>query len=498
MATKMKNSPKVKIALIGVSRDCFPVELARSRLKRLAKACRQKGLRPYTCKTIVENENAAMAALAETLDAGANAAVIFLGNFGPEGPLSILAEEFPGPVMACAAAEESKDSLTDGRGDAFCGMLNASYNFRLRNAGVHIPQMPVALAEQLAEKIAHFETVARILMGVWGLKIFTFGPRPQDFYACNAPLKQLYDLGVEVMENSELDLLHAYQAVDAKDPAVRRTAGQMAGELGRGNTYPDLPAKLARLEVALRRFAGDNLGARDYAVFANKCWPAFERAFGFVPCYVNSRLAAGGMPVACEVDIYGALSEYLGQLATDAPATLLDINNTVPPDMIPAKADLKGASPEDLFMGFHCGNTPASCMKNCAMTYHLIMKRLLEPDGPPDITRGTLEGQIAPGPVTFLRLQGDIDGGLDAYLAQGGILDIDPASFGCVSVVAIPNFARFYRHVLIAKGFPHHAAVAFGHCGKALFDALDMMGVDGIDTPLPGSVPYDGENPWAK
>jgi L-fucose isomerase-like protein len=122
----------------------------------------------------------------------------------------------------------------------------------------------------------------------------------------------------------------------------------------------------------------------------------------------------------------------------------------------------------------------------------------MEPDVAPDITRGTLEGQIAPGPVTFLRLQGDLDGDLAAYLAQGRILDIDPASFGCISVVAIPNFARFYRHVLIAKGFPHHAAVAFDHCGNALFDAMDMMGVDGIDTPLPDSVPYDRENPWAK
>ena len=37
-----------------------------------------------------------------------------------------------------------------------------------------------------------------------------------------------------------------------------------------------------------------------------------------------------GIPVACEVDIYGALSEYIGACVTGAPVTLLDINNTVP------------------------------------------------------------------------------------------------------------------------------------------------------------------------
>ena len=37
-----------------------------------------------------------------------------------------------------------------------------------------------------------------------------------------------------------------------------------------------------------------------------------------------------GIPVSCEVDIYGALSEYIGVCVSGAPTTLLDINNTVP------------------------------------------------------------------------------------------------------------------------------------------------------------------------
>ena len=35
-------------------------------------------------------------------------------------------------------------------------------------------------------------------------------------------------------------------------------------------------------------------------------------------------------PVACEVDVYGALSEYIGMCASDDTVTLLDINNSVP------------------------------------------------------------------------------------------------------------------------------------------------------------------------
>lgn len=483
------------MALVGVSRDCFPVELTRTRLKALAQACREKGLKVVACKTILENESDALAALGEALEADCNAAVIYLGNFGPEGPLAIFAEKFPGPVMACAAAEESKHSLVDGRGDALCGLLNASYNFHLRELNVHLPARPVGLPDHLAGEIAHFQNVARVLLGTAGLKIIAFGPRPQDFYACNAPLAGLYELGAEVMENSELDLLQLFQAVDEKDPDVKRTAQDMARELGAGNTYPDLLPKLARFEVALLRFAEKNVGSREYVVFANKCWPAFEKAFGFVPCYVNSRLAARGMPVACEVDLYGALSEYLCYLASETPPTLLDINNSVPPDLLPKKADLRGAAAEDLFMGFHCGNTPSCRMKNCSMKYQLIMNRLMEPDRPqPDITRGTLEGQIAPGPITFFRVQGGPAGGLSGYIAQGEVLDVDPKSFGAIGVFAIPNFARFYRHVLLEKHFPHHGAVAFAHAGRTLFDAVRLLGVEDVFTPLPPSLPYAGEN----
>ncbi len=494
---KLGNAPEVKLAVVGVSRDCFPIELTRTRLGMVADACKSAGVEVYACKTIIENEKDTLAALKEVEASGANAAVIYLGNFGPEGPSTIFAQKFDGPVMICAAAEETKTNLINGRGDAYCGMLNASYNVGLRNVPVYIPQMPVGLPGELAEKIKRFETIARIYIGVKDLKIFAFGPRPQDFFACNAPIKPLYDLGVEVMENSELDLFVLYNSVNESDPEIAAIAKDMADELGAGNTYPDLLPKLARFELALTRFAEENLGSRKYAIFADKCWPAFEKAFGFVPCYVNSRLSARGVPVACEVDIYGALSEYMCYLASETPATILDINNTVPNDMIEASTELFGAEVVDLFMGFHCGNTPSCCMKNCSMKFQLIMNRLMEdPTQEPDITRGTLEGQLQPGPTTFFRLQGNAEGELVSYVAEGQILDIDPMSFGGLGIFAIPNFARFYRHILIGKRFPHHGAVAFNHCGNVLFDAIKLLGVTNINVPLPESMWYPGENPF--
>ena len=492
----MKNVPKVNLGIVAVSRDCFPVELSRQRRNRVVKESRAKKIPLAVIETIVENEKDVLKVWEEIRQKNVNALVIYLGNFGPEGPTTLLAQKFGGPVMFAAAAEESGDNLIQGRGDAYCGMLNVSYNTGLRKLRPHIPEYPVGTPEEVAEMISDFRPVARIMLGLKKLKIFAFGPRPQDFLACNAPIKPLYDIGVEIMENSELDLYDIFLKAKG-DRKIKSVARDMAKELGEGNAFPDMLEKLAQHEVALTRFMENNLGASEYGIFANKCWPAYESYFGFVPCYVNSRLATRGIPVSCEVDIYGALSEYMATCATEMPATLLDINNTIPYDMIRgAKKLVGGYKPTDLFMGFHCGNTSSTCLIGGGLKYQLIMHRLMEPDKKPDITRGTLEGRIRAGEITIFRLQSTADTILRSYMAHGEVLDIDPKSFGGIGVFAIKDMGRFYRHVLIEKRFPHHTAVAFAHAGKALFAAVKMLGVEDIGFNQPSGMLYKTENPF--
>lgn len=492
----MNNVPTIKVGIVAVSRDCFPAELSKARRKKVVQACQKKNLTITEIDTTIENEKDVLQALEEMKNKGIDSLVIYLGNFGPEGPTSMLASKFNGPVMLVAAAEESGEDLINGRGDAYCGMLSASYNLGLRNLRTYIPEYPVGTAEEVATMIGEFLPIARIVVGIKQLKIFTFGPRPQDFLACNSPIKPLYDLGVEIMENSELDLYDIY--LSAKDdPKIGTIANEMAKELGTGNQYPDILHKLAQYEVALVNFMESNLGACRTGIFANKCWPAFEKYFTFVPCYVNSRLASRGIPVSCEVDIFGALSEYMAVCATELPATLLDVNNTVPDDMIKTGQSMVGNYKRtDLFMGFHCGNTPASCMADKSMKYQLIMHRLMEPDKNPDITRGTLEGRIKSGDITLFRLQSTADTQLRAFIAEGEVLDMNPKSFGSIGIFAVREMARFYRHVLIEKRFPHHAAVAFAHAGKSLFSATKMLGIGDISFNRPKGDLYLSENPF--
>jgi len=490
----MYNIPEVKLGIVAVSRDCFPIALSTQRRKNIVKAYGD-GL--YECPITVESEKDMLAALDELNANGVNALVVFLGNFGPETPETLFAEKFDGPVMYIAAAEGDGDMI-DGRGDAYCGMLNCSYNLGMRHLKAYIPEYPVGTAEECAEMIRGFIPVARAIIGVKSLKIITFGPRPQDFFACNAPIKGLYELGVEVEENSELDLLVAFKAHE-NDPRIPEVCADMRAEMGEGRYYEKALAKMAQFELTLLDWAEAHKGARKYVAFADKCWPAFPESFGFEPCYVNSRLASRGIPVACEVDIYGALSEYIGACISGDAITLLDVNNSVPKYIY--DEEIKGKFDYDIkdtFMGFHCGNTPSCKMcGDCAVKYQLIQHRLLEGDKEPDFTIGTLEGDIAASDITFYRLQCDSEGVLRAYIAQGEVLPVKCRSFGGIGVFAIPEMGRFYRNVLIEKRYPHHGAVAFGHYGKQLFDVFRYFGIGDIAYNQPKNLPYPTENPFA-
>ena len=175
----------------------------------------------------------------------------------------------------------------------------------------------------------------------WNKKLF---PDPKRF------LGKLHDRGMHTTLN-----VHPADGVQGCEEMYV----DMAKEMGEGNYYSDLNRRMAQFELTLLDWAEKHKGSKKYVAFADKCWPAFPSQFGFEPCYVNSRLVSRGIPVSCEVDIYGALSEYIGLCISADAVTLLDINNSVPQyiydEDITGKYDF---ALTDTFMGFHSGNTP--------------------------------------------------------------------------------------------------------------------------------------------
>lgn len=484
-----KHSPDITLGLVSASRNCFPRALSQERTERLLQAASAAGITLVTPQgecAIIETKEHANDAAQQLKARGVDAVVFFLGNFSPEIEDAVFLKEFDGYAMILAAAEESGSSLLQKRGDALCGLLSAALAVQKRGLAqkVHLPEAPVVSAEEGVAEIKHFIQIMKVVKGARNATVGLFGPRPRDFETCNYNLASVNSIGIEIEELGLFDLENEVKKIHAEGdaPAI---AAEMKTAVPGVPDDADFVTRLSDYEKALLNFR-DRL---KLSGAASQCWSEQEFALKHVPCFINGRLADKGFPVACENDCYSLIAELLGQYASDKTVTVLDINHSIPKDL---HASLKDYPLHDMVGMFHCGNTAKSLLKNPEMKHQVIMKRLMEPNTPPDITRGTVEGQIAGSPITVVQVHG-VGDKLRAYIAEGHFLDLDPKTFGCTGTAYIPGFRRFYRHVLIGR-FHHHAAVAFTHCGAALFDALKLLGVAEIHTPLPACVPYPGEN----
>ncbi len=486
-----KYSPDIKIGFVSASRNCFPRELSELRMTKIADKLAEKGVDfiiPTSEASVIESKEHAVAAAEFFMKSNCDAAVLYLGNFSPEIEDAFFVKNFTKPVLLIAAAEENAQSVANSRGDALCGLMSASLAIAKRGLSerVIIPAKPLVNAETAVLEIEKFIKICKVIKGISNATLGLFGPRPRDFESCNYNIASLASIGVEVEEFGLFDIEDTIEALKAEKS---QQAQELAQELVKVDGVGDMSfaERLSLYETALTKWRNE----KKLSAATSQCWTRQESHLKHVPCFINSRLTERGFPVACENDAYSLCAELMCQYASDAPVTMLDINHTVPVDMLDC---LDGIDKNNVIGLFHCGNVPAKYLKQPKVCHQLIMSRLMEPNKKPDITRGTLEGEIVSSNITLMQIHGAGDS-LRAYICQGQFLDVPSNTFGSVGTAYIPDFMRFYRNCLLGR-FHHHAAVAFTHCASVLFDALRQLGVKEIYTPKQSL--YENENPFCK
>ena len=115
---KSSNIPEVKLGIIAVSRDCFPIALSEKRRAAISAACAAKGTDLYECKTTVENEHDMQKAVAEVTAEDCPVPVVRIGvtdHFGEVGKMDFLKAKYHMTAADIAAAARTAIQKKGGR-----------------------------------------------------------------------------------------------------------------------------------------------------------------------------------------------------------------------------------------------------------------------------------------------------------------------------------------------------------------------------------------------
>ena len=168
---------------------------------------------------------------------------------------------------------------------------------------------------------------------------------------------------------------------------------------------------------------------------------------------------------ACEVDVYGALTMLVQNLAT---------LKTVPPHFIDWTISTRK---KNVFLSWHCGNAPVSLAcrpQGIAIHPHSILSKQLGKER----SLGTAEFQLKPGVVTLCRLA-EYDGEFKMLITKGEIVESPQKLRGSWSWVKVPDLDGLYR-TLVEEGFTHHASQVHGDYAQSINDACRFLGIETV------------------
>lgn len=383
--------------------------------------------------------------------------IVVLPNFGEELGVAEAVElaglQVPVLIQACDDDFDRLDMAN--RRDAFCGKLSLCNNLYQRGipfTGTILHTCPIHSPE--FEKDVHrFAGVCRVVRGLKGSRIAMLGSRPLAFHTVRYSEKilQRYGIGVQTVDLSEV-MAAAENWQD--EEAVCRKAEEIRG-YGRIPSYIDDEKiiKQAKFCLAVDHYV-EELQCQASTV---QCWDSLENNYGCAACLAMSMQGEKGCPSACESDVTGAVSMLAAQLAAQSPPALMDWNNNVRED-------------RNCCVALHCANFPKSFFENPDMEIECL--DVLGSTLGKENTFGACKGQVAAGPMTFLRLStDDVKGVLKAYVGEGEFEKEEIPTKGGVAHCHVEGLQEL-MHYICRNGFEHHVCFVRGHVADILEEAL--------------------------
>lgn len=467
----MKDLDKVRLGFVPLHRDLFDehwaIEMRERVLKVLSKLDRVEVVVPsedLTKAGLVRDEQDALKTIELFKERRIDGLIIGTMTFGNEMAGLKIAEAFRDlPILVFGTKEGPFTPEGGRRSDSFCGTLSLTSGLRRRDinfvfAGIIFPE-----EEAFLKSLRDYVRVCNVIKGFKGAKIALIGPRPETFETCTFnEVAMINSFGQEVIHLSLAEVISEFNKLSKEDAEVRKVIEEIRKQVGIMEIDEEALAKIAKLEVTLRRMAEN----RNVKAIAFRCWPEVEEVLGIVPCYVLGRLTDSGLMAACESDVYGALTmlmEYLASL------------ETTPPHFV--DWTIMHQSKENTFLAWHCGNAPPSLIKEgekIKLTSHMLWEKVLGRDK----SQGTGEFPLKPGIVTICRLI-EQNGEFKMLITKGRIIKSKESLRGSWSWVEVKDLKKLYE-TLVREGFTHHASIIHGDYVEVLRKVCEILGIKPI------------------
>lgn len=309
-----------------------------------------------------------------------------------------------------------------------------------------------AQEERVREEISAYVSAARLIKEMRTLKMSAVGHTPQGFgfgRALDAELMRGFGVELVSIEARELiDMAKGYSETECAE-YLERSERAMCG-------LENTPEK-NRIDYArLFKAYSDYVSSNNIAALASRCWPDFFTAYGTPVCAVLSMLNDLGVAAACEADIYGALSMWIGMRLSGEPVFFGD----------PVSLDEQDNS----LTFWHCGAAA------CSLARHDTGARVgVHPNR--KIGPAMDFGCEAFSDATVFRIGREPDGSFRFFVLEGAALDKPKQFIGTSIVIKTDNSVRNIVESSVKAGFePHFAVIKGRHAAEleALAQMLEM------------------------
>lgn len=371
-------------------------------------------------------------------------------NFGTEDAVAKLAGRMNKPLLLWGPRDEAPMEDGSRLRDSQCGLFATSKV--LSRMGVPFSYMENCRLDTpvFEEGIRKFSAAASVVKNFKGMRIGQIGTRPQPFWSviCNeGELLERFGIEIVPITLSEIAGMMGEFNIEKKE-ILDKDVADFKQRVSCSAYEDETLYKIIALKQAIKSWAEQER----LSAVAIQCWNVLQQITGIMPCFANSELTGGGLPVACETDICGAVSAVMAQASMmgETPVFFADLTIRHPEN-------------DNAELLWHCGPFPHKLKKDGAPA-SIGSHYVLDSKCP-----GVAEWEIKGGDISICRFDG-INGRYSVISAEGKGVE-GPKNRGTYVWVEFKDWPKLERK-LIYGPYIHHVAGIHGRIKAVLEEAL--------------------------